>query len=379
MFVTFKKDYLGHKADAMLDILEEPVAKSLLEQGVVEAVKGDLLRPAALGDRAISFILEPRRYNEDEGNHPRAKIIMRLMSKARRAARVLRNKAAAMAALRKADLRLLSIDDLKTLLGPLFKGYSVQAPIFDPGVPLFRIRVWQKPSFLREVSYPDANNTRLGRANRPASPVLYCSSVRESPFFEARPEVGKTATIIHWVTTARLTVNHVGYTPSVFSALKSNRPHAGWAGQRAAVPGDQINAQINDFLAEAFACAVPPGEEYRYNLSVAIAEGLSCDGVFDGLLYPSIAMRANADNFAIQTKYADQNLRFVKAEFIRIDAIREFAYDITIFDTATEIGKDGSIHWTARPWTIPPKGQLVFRFEEKWVARDTEGRIVEPD
>jgi hypothetical protein len=45
MFVALKKDYLGHKAGATLDILEEPVAKSLLEQGVVEAVKGDPYGP----------------------------------------------------------------------------------------------------------------------------------------------------------------------------------------------------------------------------------------------------------------------------------------------------------------------------------------------
>jgi HK97 family phage major capsid protein len=45
MFVTLKKDYLGHKAGATLDIHEEPVAKSLVDQGIAEAVQGDPYGP----------------------------------------------------------------------------------------------------------------------------------------------------------------------------------------------------------------------------------------------------------------------------------------------------------------------------------------------
>jgi hypothetical protein len=44
MFVTLKKDYFGQKAGTTLDI-DEPHTKSLLEQGIVEAVKGDPYGP----------------------------------------------------------------------------------------------------------------------------------------------------------------------------------------------------------------------------------------------------------------------------------------------------------------------------------------------
>ena len=40
MFVTLKKHYFGQKAGTTLDI-DEPHVKSLLDQGIVEAVKGD--------------------------------------------------------------------------------------------------------------------------------------------------------------------------------------------------------------------------------------------------------------------------------------------------------------------------------------------------
>jgi HK97 family phage major capsid protein len=45
MFVTLKKEYLGHKAGATLDIAEEAVAKTLIEQGICEEVKGDPYGP----------------------------------------------------------------------------------------------------------------------------------------------------------------------------------------------------------------------------------------------------------------------------------------------------------------------------------------------
>jgi hypothetical protein len=45
VFVTLKKDYLGHKAGATLDIHEEDVAKTLVAQGIAEALAGDPYGP----------------------------------------------------------------------------------------------------------------------------------------------------------------------------------------------------------------------------------------------------------------------------------------------------------------------------------------------
>jgi hypothetical protein len=44
MFVVLKKDYFGQKAGTTLDI-DEPHTKSLLDQGIVEAVKGNPYGP----------------------------------------------------------------------------------------------------------------------------------------------------------------------------------------------------------------------------------------------------------------------------------------------------------------------------------------------
>lgn len=120
-----------------------------------------------------------------------------------------------------------------------------------------------------------------------------------------------------------------------------------------------------------------------YKLSVAIAEKLFSDDMFDGLLYPTVQMQANADNLAIKPRYADSHLKFLKAEFARINAVREIALDIDVLDTAVELEADGKIVWRGRrdQWVLREQGdQLTLSVENgRWVARDNIGRIVDPE
>lgn len=208
---------------------------------------------------------------------------------------------------------------------------------------------------------------------------MYCCTSREVPFFESRPTEGQTVAIARWVTTAPLLVNHVGYADTTFKTLRSNRKQSSWGPK----PIRHLNPAVSDFLAEAFSRIVPRSSEYEYKLSVAIAEKLFSDDIFDGLLYPTIAMRANADNFALKLRYASQHLQFQRAEFARIDQVRDFAFDITTLDTATKLAADGSICWKGRldQWVIrEPFGELSFTAQNgEWIARDKSGKIVEPE
>jgi hypothetical protein len=112
---------------------------------------------------------------------------------------------------------------------------------------------------------------------------------------------------------------------------------------------------------------VPRTSEYKYKLSVAIAERLFfLDDKFNGLLYPAVAMRANAYNFALKLPYAHEHLRFQRAEYARINKVRDFGFDTTLLDTATDLGVDGSICWKGRldKWQIrEPRGELTFTEE----------------
>jgi RES domain len=285
----------------------------------------------------------------------------------------------AIAAIRALDLQSATIEEILDLLTPIFRGYLVEAPRFQPGITLFRSRICDKPSHISALLAPPPQITKLGRVNREGKLVLYCCTSREVPFFESRPVEGQTVAIVRWITTAPLLVNHVGYTEAAFSTLLSNRKQASW-GPRAIT---QLNEPVSAFLAEVFTQIVPRGSEYKYKLSVAIAEKLFLDDKFDGLLYPTVAMRANADNFALKLRYAREHLQFERAEYARIDGVRDFAFDITVLDTATELSADGSICWKGRldQWVIrEPFGQLNFTAEDgQWIARDKFGKIVEPE
>jgi hypothetical protein len=253
----------------------------------------------------------------------------------------------AISAIRTLDLKTTSIEEIMMILRPLFDGYIVHAPVFDPGLRLFRGRIYKKPVHIRELSYPPPDHTPIGRANREGCPVLYCCTMRDVPFFESRPKLGETVAIVHWETTAKLLVNHVGYGIDNFERLGSNRKHGSWfAGPRPG-PADEVNRVISDFLADVFTRRVPKGSEEMYKLSIAIAEYLFTDDTLDGLIYPTVEMRGNADNFALKRRYADTNLRFLKAEYARIDAVLEFRYKITVLDFATALSPDWRFLWNA--------------------------------
>jgi hypothetical protein len=178
-------------------------------------------------------------------------------------------------------------------------------------------------------------------------------------------------------------VNQVGYTRRAFEALSSNRLQAGWGQEPAEILTGDGNEEIAEFLAEIFTQPVAQSDEHLYKLTVAVAEKLFAADLLDGLLYPTVAMRANADNFALKPRYADNHLRFLKAEFARIDGVRDFAYDITALDTATTLDDDGTIRWKGRLdiWVLRNQGdQLTFQVENgEWVARDPDGNIVKPE
>lgn len=279
------------------------------------------------------------------------------------------------------ELNCATIEEVIDLLNPVFYGLSVSAPRFDPGLRLFRARSCEKPANIREVFYPPAHVVPMGRVNRPGNPILYCSNSREATLFELRPLVGATVAIVHWETSAPMMVNHVGYVQPTFEALRSARV-AGTSIEFAQVPPGEGHEEIAKFLAELFTKSVARGEEQIYKLTNAVAEKLFIHDLFDGLLYPTIQMRANADNFALKPRYADVHLKFLKIEFARIDSEYDFKYDITLLDTAITLGDDGSIQWRGRNdrWVVQNAGdQLTLSVENgRWVARDVNG-IVGPE
>jgi hypothetical protein len=131
-----------------------------------------------------------------------------------------------------------------------------------------------------------------------------------------------------------------------------------------------------------FTEAVSEGHEDRYNLSIAVAEKLFDDPHFGGLLYPTVPMWGNADNFALKPSYVDAFVVPTYAELLEITKIDGTKVTFDIVDEAHRFDADGTICWLGHraQWAITePFGSLTLEVVNgHWVARDAGGNIVDP-
>lgn len=284
------------------------------------------------------------------------------------------------------DLKSVEIDSIKELLKPILKGFVVNTPKFKPGLTLYRGRCCKaKPTNVCDLTYPPKEYIRSNqRVNRAGHPVFYCSTAREVLFFELDVKSKDKIVVSKWETTEELLVNNVGYTRTCFSNLKSNRESQTWGEIKKDINIPETNNLVNGFLSQEFTKIVPAGKEDLYKISIAIAEKLFSDDLFDGLLYPTIAMKANADNLAIKTQYIDEKRIVIKSiEYIQINAKEDFKYKITVLDFANSFKEDGTIEWKGRlpHCVLREKGDELKLIAKngKWVALDKASNIIEPE
>jgi hypothetical protein len=289
---------------------------------------------------------------------------------------------AAISELRNLDLATATIDDLKDRLIVVFKGWWLSAPVFDPGLQLCRGRQLDRPAkALGEMSYsPAGAMVADGRASRAGTPLFYASAARAPILFETRATAGIKLCIIHYATTVQLPVMRIGYTPEVAQRHGSERtvPDYGIIDRDRY---DEAAHLVNDFLSEVFMAQVSDDEPWRYRLSIAIAEKLLAADQVEGIMFPTAAMSANADNFALRPRFVDQHLKPVYAEYLEVTAVDGQQIRINILDEARHFGADGTIHWLGHlgQWTMPQGGRLHFEVKDGyWVARDDAGQIVDP-
>ena len=297
------------------------------------------------------------------------------------------------------DLRTAEIDFLKEKLQVLFRGYLISTPVLSIGQMLYRgVRWTDKPKLLHQVSYPPPDKIlTYQRANRPQQPMFYSSIAREGAIFELRPQPGDHIAVSKWRIAEKLMVNNVGYIRDVFDALKSNRSVPDWGNKDALLMGSESNLLVAKYFATQFSKIVPKGEEHEFKISIAIAEKHYLDDVklrsplsrgygeatrFSGLIYPSISMRANADNVALLPTHADRFLVAVSVEWLRIDSRGpDFSYQVTMLDFANSFGQAGDIEWKGRlpQWKVSP-GQTATAVVKNghWVIRNEQGEVIEP-
>lgn len=295
----------------------------------------------------------------------------------------------AIEALRSLELASASIDDVKQHVRILLKGYTISVPIFDPAVRLYRARkITPLPTSSAEIGAPPPDKVLSNqRCNRAGESLFYCSSARNAPFFEIHAQVGDHLVLSEWRTTERMTVNHVGYTRSNFGRLESTRSTPSWGPPIPAAHASEGTRLVDEFFSSFFSIDVQEGQEHLYKATIAMTEALipepSEQGAFqfDGLMYPTIAMHGNCENFALKAKFVARGMAFVKAEYLRIRKVEGMQMQFDILDFANSIGGCGMLDWKGRPghWVLKQKGdQLQMGVDEQGegIARDMNGNPV---
>ena len=105
--------------------------------------------------------------------------------------------------------------------------------------------------------------------------------------------------------------------------------------------------------------------------------------LFDGIIYPTIAMGANVDNVVLKTDYFDKYMQFVYVKYVEVIEKNGRVYEATVLDTATKLDGEGNLLWSGRDleYNLRKKGdEIVMKTEGAiWVGYDRNGNRIDPE
>ena len=248
----------------------------------------------------------------------------------------------------------VDIDILYLQLRHLMRGFVAPSPVWDAGKFLYRGNFFEaesdKPMTVGRIASPPKHLSKLGRANRPSQPKFYCSSHPDPLAFELGLRPGDFLTIATWRVIPKLSVISVGFTPSTFESLDSLRFHEPWMGYDELKKNQRV---LTDFFSESFVKKVMVGQHHLYKLSAAMAEALLTghgEAAVAGLHYPSVAMFANQDNFALDPKFVELHMEIYRVDFYEIlNGGSNKTFMTRPIDHADSFTALGAIEWKGGP------------------------------
>ena len=283
------------------------------------------------------------------------------------------------------DLKTISIDSLEIYLKPLFSGYRFTAPFFDKGVYLYRGRIAEKPNNIKKLIYPPSECiTNYGRINEKGKSFFYGAVARSVPFFELNTKVGDKIALSTWRSNNKMHLNHIGFTEECKKNINSNRDLSEiYNFVKDTSNFGNLNNFVHNYLSSKFIQVIEEGNEFKYKLTIAIARKLLMGNLLNGILYPTIAMSANADNIVLKTDFFDNNIDFVSVEYIEIIEKNGLQYKINVLDSSTKLNNKGDFSWSGRglQWKIKENyGELKLQYKANtFEAYDKNGNRVDPE
>lgn len=241
-------------------------------------------------------------------------------------------------ALEALDLRRLDYQQLRELTISYFPYIPVTWGTFTPDLLFFRVRLTEKPRPFEQIADigppPSSLLTGLGRANRPFNPVFYASYSPRVALLEACQALGVAecavagyATVGVWKPVLQTQLNLVNlYSYPEARQKRLDLQHLDHFYQsltkiqefdfdRPAEESFQVASLIVDHIAGAFAkpCVRCNNE---YMLSAVYGDRILCDdseGFWDGINYPSVAMRYSIDNVVLRLSSFHDKVRLSDA------------------------------------------------------------------
>jgi hypothetical protein len=233
--------------------------------------------------------------------------------------------------LERGSFAALSDDELREKVKQIHEGLSIQAPPVPAEKLIFRaVKVTQRPVSKQRISYPPPEAVRtLGRCNR-AGEVMFYGAFNQfvSCLQELSWQPGDLFALSAWLTTAEMTFNHLGYSAETLTRFNALRELPFFSNPE---NGSDRNWLVRQWQARVFTQRVPAGQEHLYGLPVALKEAAlwpigqpnpkGLEG-FSGVIYPSIATSALADNVAILPSEVDTKMALLEVNFLTVDSAR---------------------------------------------------------
>jgi hypothetical protein len=291
------------------------------------------------------------------------------------------------------QLQRLTIEAMKNQLRAKLGGLVRAVKHITPGTLLYRGVFWdRRPELISQISYPPPEKvSNIGRLNRPGQSVFYASCAPPAVFYELKAREGSLIAFSEWEVTKHLWMHNLGYHADAFTRLGA-LPNPARVTLTEPIPNETPhNNRLRRKVAIAFTQDAPPGFEYRYKQSVALAEFWFAHhqplptypdgpetGQVAGVVYPSLQMRGDVDNVALWPDFVHSSTALRQVQYVLIEKANYSSLAFTFLTLALSGGfTDGtSINWRDDLPSEEARRCHIALEDDKWVQRDGTGNIM---
>jgi hypothetical protein len=261
------------------------------------------------------------------------------------------------------DLTIMGLTDVIPYVNRIFNLYAIACPVFSPPNKIYRAVKWSKrPTNIKQLIHPKPECiTSIGRCNDIGVSYFYGSFNWEPTLFELRVKEGDFIVLSLFNAIDHLEFAPIGFTNEVFQRLFSNRvpPPEARPNNVELIERDS-NKIVDKYIAESFTKIVNVGEEYKYKISVAISKFIMSNEHIDGIIYPSILMKADSENIALKSESVFHKLQLINTVYAKVGRNNGLFHEIFPEFISNRFALNGDLFWAKVKNHKIENGKTVF-------------------